>query len=86
MAITRTAPSAMPFLKRMSLSFLPALDHWAEARQRRQIRQTYGEMGLAQLRDIGLTPWDVAVALSLPLEESAADAVATAAANEAARW
>jgi uncharacterized protein YjiS (DUF1127 family) len=73
-------------LVQTSLLFLPMLDHWAESRHRRQIRRTYGEMSVAQLWDIGLTPWDVAVALSLPLEKSAADALATAAANEAARW
>jgi uncharacterized protein YjiS (DUF1127 family) len=86
MAITRSTHPATGVPVQVSLLFLAKLDHWAEFQLRRQIRRTYGEMSVAQLRDIGLTPWDVAVALSLPLEKSAADALATAAANEAARW
>ena len=86
MAIIHSTYPTPSVLMRISLSFLPALNHWAESRRRRQIRHTYGEMSNAQLRDIGLTPWDVAVALSLPLEKSAGDAIAAAAEHEAARW
>jgi hypothetical protein len=43
-------------------------------------------MSTEMLQDIGLTPWDIEFALSLPLEKSAADAIANAAAGEAARW
>ncbi len=86
MAITRSTHQAVAILVRKSQSFLPALDHLAETLRRRQIRHSYCSMSRAQLRDIGLTPWDIEVALSLPLEKSAGDALAMAAAGEAARW
>ena len=69
-----------------SQSFVPVLDLLAEALRRRQIRRSYGRMSDAQLRDIGLTPYELEVALSLPLEKNAGDALAHAAAQEAARW
>jgi uncharacterized protein YjiS (DUF1127 family) len=86
MAITQSAHPANSILIRTSLSFVPTLDHLAEALRRRQIRRSYGRMSDAQLRDLGLTRWDIEVALSLPLEQDAADALAMAAAIEAARW
>ena len=86
MAITRSTHPTASVLVRASQSFLPALDLWVEALRRRQIRRSYGRMSDARLRDIGLTPWDIEVALSLPLEKSAGDALAMAAAGEAARW
>lgn len=86
MAITRSAHPSTSVLVRASQSFLPALDLLAETLRRRQIRRSYGRMSHAQLRDIGLTPWELEVALSQPLEKSAADALAKAAAVEAARW
>lgn len=86
MATTHSAHPANSVLVRTAQLFLPALGHLTELRDRRQIRRTHGEMSPTQLRDIGLTPWDVAVALSLPLETSAADTLSTAAANEAGRW
>ena len=86
MAITRSTHPTASVLVRASQSFLPALDFWVEALRRRQIRRSYGRMSDARLRDIGLTPWDIEVALSLPLEKSAGDALAMAAAGEAARW
>lgn len=86
MATTHSVRHTSSVLERISLSFLPALDHWAEALRRRQIRRSYGAMSDAQLRDIGLTRWDLEVALSLPLEENAGNALATAAAIEADRW
>jgi uncharacterized protein YjiS (DUF1127 family) len=86
MPIARSTHPAAAILVRMSLSVHPALDLLAEVRRRRQIRRSHGSMSDARLRDIGLTPWDVEVALSLPLEKNADDALAIAAANEAARW
>ncbi len=86
MAITRSTRPTTAVLVRTIQSFLPALDHLAEALRRRQIRKSYGSMSDARLRDIGLTPWDLQVVLSLPLTESAGDALAMAAACEAARW
>lgn len=80
-----TTPTAGA-LVRTSQSFLPALDLVAEALRRRLIRRSYGRMSDEMLQDIGLTRWDIEVALSLPLEKSAADAIANAAAGEAARW
>ncbi len=62
------------------------LDHLAEALRRRQIRRSYGPMSDAQLRDIGLTPYELEAALSLPLEQNAGDALALAAAREASKW
>lgn len=83
---SRFTNSTSGALVRSSQSFLPALDLLAEALRRRQIRRSYGHMSTEMLRDIGLTPWDIEVALSLPLEKSAVDAIANAAAGEAARW
>ncbi len=67
-------------------TFLPVLDLLAEARRRRAIRKSYGCMSHAQLLDIGLTPHDVVIALALPLDRDAGEALALAAAGEAARW
>ena len=86
MAITRSTRPTTEVLVRASQSVLPVFDLWAEALRRRQIRRSYGGMSDARLRDIGLTPWDLQVALSLPLAKSAGDALAMAAACEAARW
>ena len=69
-----------------SLSFKPLLVLLAETLRRRRIRRNYGRMNDAQLCDIGLTPQDVVVALSLPLKHNAEEALAVAAAREAARW
>lgn len=70
----------------LSLSFLPALDALAEALRRRRIRRNYGKLTDRQLLDIGLTPLDLQEALSLPFGQNAEDALARAAANEAAKW
>lgn len=67
-------------------SFLPLLDLMAEVMRRRQLRRIYGQMSKAQLRDIGLTHQTVALALSLPIEHNAEDALVQAAAREAAKW
>lgn len=57
-----------------------AIALWTEAISRRQIRRSYGRMTDAQLRDIGLTPDELEVALSLPLICNASDHLAEAAA------
>jgi uncharacterized protein YjiS (DUF1127 family) len=64
----------------------PALALWTEALRRRKIRRSYGRMSDAQLRDIGLTPYELEVALSLPFDRDAGDHLAKAAATEAAKW
>lgn len=83
---TRSANRTAPVLVDASLSFLRALDFFGEALRRRQIRRSYGCMSVALLRDIGLTPYDLEAALSLPMDNSADDALAKAAADEAAKW
>lgn len=83
---SRYANRTTPSLVGASLSFLPMFDFFGEALRRRQIRRSYGSMSIAQLRDIGLTPYELEVALSLPMEECAGDALAKAAAGEAAKW
>ena len=83
---THSANRTAPVLVDASLSFFRALDFFGEALRRRHIRRNYGCMSVAQLRDIGLTPSDLEAALSLPLENSAEDALAKAAADEAAKW
>jgi uncharacterized protein YjiS (DUF1127 family) len=86
MAITQSARPATDILVQAAQSFLPALGHLAEVLRRRQIRLSYGNMSDALLKDIGLTRWELEVALSLPLDRDAGDALATAAAIEADRW
>jgi uncharacterized protein YjiS (DUF1127 family) len=86
MTKSRSADSATDLLVQVSLSFLPALDAWVEAIRRRQIRRSYGRLSDAQLRDIGLTQYELEVALSLPLERNADDALAKSAAAETAKW
>lgn len=86
MAITRSTHATTTVLVRTSRTFLVLLDLCVEALRRRRIRRYYRNMTDAQLSDIGLTPHDVQAALSLPLEQSASDAVVKAAAAEAARW
>jgi len=86
MTITRSTRPTAAVLVQTSQSFLPALEYLAEAMRRRQIRRSYGNMSEAQLRDINLTPWDLEVALSLPLNKSASDALFMAAASQTARW
>jgi hypothetical protein len=54
--------------------------------RRRRIRRSYGELTDRQLLDIGLTPLELQKALSLPFGQSAGDALACAAAKEAAKW
>ena len=70
----------------LSLSVLPALDALTEAIRRRRIRRNYGKLTDRLLLDIGLTPLDLQKALSLPLGQNAGDALACAAAKEAAKW
>ena len=86
MAYTRSTQRTALILVAASLSFLSVLDHLAEAMRRRRIRRSYGPMSVAQLRDIGLTPYDLEVALSLPLERNAGDYLGDAAAAEEAKW
>lgn len=86
MAITRSTQPAAALLLRLSQSFVPVHDVLAEVLRRRHIRRNYGRMSDTQLRDIGLTPYDVTRALSLTLAENAGDALAKAAAAEAAKW
>lgn len=86
MTTSRSAHPATDLLVQVSLSFLPALDCWVEAIRRREIRRSYGRLSDAQLRDIGLTPQDIVVALSLPWNQDAGDALAKAASAEAAKW
>jgi uncharacterized protein YjiS (DUF1127 family) len=86
MTQTQSPKRTAPVLVGASLSFLPLLDLLAEALRRRRIRRSYGPMSDAQLRDIGLTPYELEVALSLPLERNASDHLAAAAATEAAKW
>lgn len=74
--------SLMPQL----LPMAPALALCDEAIRRRQIRGSYGRMTDTQLRDIGLTPHEVNVALSLPLDRNATDFLAKAASAEATKW
>lgn len=82
MATTHSTTS----VARLPLMLRPLLDLAAEARRRWEIRRSYGVMSVARLRDIGLTPHDVVLALALPLEQDAGEALARAAASEAARW
>ena len=86
MTINRSSPSPSNLLIQGSLSFLPALDLWIEALRRRRIRRSFGRLSDAQLRDIGLTPYELVVALSLPLKEDANLALACAATEEASKW
>ena len=86
MAYTRSPQRTAPVMVGASLSFLSVLDVMGEALRRRRIRRSYGRMSMTQLRDIGLTPHDVEVALSLPLGQNAGDALGMAAAVEAAKW
>ena len=86
MAQTRSTQRTAPVSVGASLSFLPLLDLLGEAMRRRRIRRSYGRMSDAQLRDIGLTPYELEVALSLPLDRNAGDCLAEAAATEAAKW
>jgi uncharacterized protein YjiS (DUF1127 family) len=86
MAITYSTHPTTSIPVRSSQSFLPVLDRLAEALRRRQIRRIYGSMPDAQLQDIGLTWQDVVIALSLPLEKDAGEALAVAASIEAERW
>ncbi len=86
MAYTRSPQRTAPVLIGAWLSFLPLLDRIAEAMRRRRIRRSYGPMSIVQLRDIGLTPYELEVALSLPLDRNAGDHLAEAAATEAAKW
>lgn len=82
MAITQSIRQSKGFLP----GFQPMLGLVAEAKRRRMIRRSYGEMSLARLYDIGLTQQDVAAALALPLSKNAGEVLARAAAREAARW
>ena len=86
MAHIRSPQRTAPVLIGASLSFLPLLDMLSEATRRRQIRRSYGRMCDARLRDIGLTPYELSVALSLPLDHNASDYLAEAAEAEASRW
>lgn len=82
MAITRsTTPT-----KALPLVIRNLFDLAAEAMRRREIRRSYGVMSEARLRDIGLTPHDLALALTLPLDQNAGTFLAEMAASEAARW
>lgn len=84
MTTSRFAHRATDLSARVSLSFLPAFDLWVEAIRRRRIRCSYGRLSDAQLRDIGMTPNELEIALSQPLERNASDALAKAA--ERANW
>lgn len=86
MTVIHTTHPTARLLGPASQPFMIAYDLWMEAMRRRQIRRSYGRMSDARLRDIGLTPWELEVALSLPLDRNAGDALAQAAAKEAARW
>lgn len=81
-----SAHPAVDLFAQVSLSFTPLLAQLAEALRRRQIRRSYGRMSDAQLRDIGLTPWELELALSQPLERDAGKALAEAARIEASKW
>lgn len=76
---------ADPFAQ-LSLSYVPVLDHLAEALRRRRIRRSYGRMSETALRDIGLTPFDVTSALALPLTRNASDALAQVASGPRSKW
>jgi uncharacterized protein YjiS (DUF1127 family) len=86
MAILQSARPTTSILAQALQSFLPVFGHLAEALRRRQIRRSYGNMSDALLKDIGLTRWELEVALSLPLDRDAGDALAIVAAIEADRW
>ena len=86
MAQVHTSRRTVPVLVGAALSFLPALDALSEALRRRRIRRSFGRMPDAMLRDIGLTRYELEVALSLPLRESASDTLAQATDREAGRW
>ncbi len=86
MAYTHSTQTTDDFPTRALLSVVRGFDLLGEVLRRRQIRRNYGRMSGAQLFDIGLTPYDIVVALCLPLGESAGNAVTRAAAREAARW
>lgn len=58
----------------------------AEWGQRRQMRIAYLRADEALLRDIGLTPDDVAAALAQPLAEDASEALLKAAIARAGNW
>jgi uncharacterized protein YjiS (DUF1127 family) len=82
----RISTSTHSLTVELPLSFHPALDALAEALRRRRIRRNYGKLTDRQLFDIGLTPLDLQSALSLPFGQDAEDALARAAAKEAAKW
>ncbi len=54
--------------------------------RRHRILSQYERMSDEMLRDIGLTRGDLDAALALPLTEGAGEALARAAADEAAKW
>jgi uncharacterized protein YjiS (DUF1127 family) len=58
----------------------------AEWGRRRQMLRAYGRADETLLRDIGLTPDDLADALSRPLVEDASDALLKAAVARAGNW
>lgn len=58
----------------------------AEWGRRRQMRRAWRRADEALLRDIGLTPDDLAAALAQPLAEDASDALLRAAIARAGNW
>lgn len=75
MADTQSSKHTHPVLVSASLSFVPLLTLMIEAMRRRRIRRSYGRMSEVELRDIGLTPYELEEALSMPLEKNASDAL-----------
>lgn len=63
-----------------------AMFQLAEWGRRRQIRQAFGLTSDVLLRDIGLTPDDLAEALAEPLENDASDALLRATIARAENW
>lgn len=63
-----------------------ALSRLSEMQGRQGIRNSFGMTSEVLLRDIGLTPDDLAEALANPLTEQASDSLARAAAARAGNW
>lgn len=63
-----------------------AMGQLAEWGRRREMRKAYGLTSEVLLRDIGLTPDDLLVAMDQPLTDDASDALVKAAVARAGNW
>lgn len=86
MAVTPSIQLKSQVLTMTLQTVTPVLRLLTEAFRRWQIRRSYGSLSEAGLRDIGLTPHDLAAALARPLTNSASNALADAVAGTQAKW